>query len=153
MLRNIPVPVVDVMIIKVENLTKPINLTSGEIHSGKPFTVSLSANQICGSLKRNLLHYGKGRTGWLSWPQRCGQSTTLKILTGILFPTGGKLILWVILPGRTEKNMWPILVPCLAKNHSFCGTYHPLMLFIWTKQYIPFPIKSLKKFGQYGRAP
>jgi len=94
------------MIIKVENLTKTYKSYERGNTFRKPFTVSLSAKQICGSLKRNLLHYGKGRmVAFLAPTVR--QINDIEDINRNTLPTVEKLILWVILPGRTEKICGP----------------------------------------------
>jgi len=121
MLRKYTSAVVDVMIIKVENLTKTYkSYERGNTFREAVYSLFVRKTKYVEALKGISFTMEKGELVGFLGPNGAGKSTTLKILTGILFPTGGKVDIMVILPGRTEKICGHIGA-VFGQNHSFCG--------------------------------
>lgn len=52
-----------------------------------------------------------------------GKSTTIKMLTGILYPTSGEIQVANMNPYKERKSTLEILVLFLDKNHNYHGIY------------------------------
>jgi len=72
----------------------------------------------------------KGELVGFLGPNGAGKSTTLKILTGILFPTGGKVDIMGYTPGRTEKKYVAHIGAVFGQKSQLLWDIPPLMLFI-----------------------
>ncbi len=138
------------MIIKVENLTK--TFTSYE--RGNSFREAISSlfirkTKTVKALKGISFGIEKGELVGFLGPNGAGKSTTLKILTGILFPTGGKVDIMGYTPWKDRKKYVAHIGAVFGQKSQLLFDIPPVDAFYLNKAIYSIPDKAFKKKLDY----
>ncbi|TYQ16728.1 UNVERIFIED_CONTAM: ABC-2 type transport system ATP-binding protein [Acetivibrio alkalicellulosi] len=138
------------MIIKVENLVK----TYKSYERGNTFketVVSLFRRKIkyVEALKGISFSIDKGELVGFLGPNGAGKSTTLKVLTGILFPTDGKVDIMGYTPWKERKKYVSNIGAVFGQKSQLLWDIPPVDAFYLNKAIYSIDDKSFKKNLDY----
>jgi ABC-2 type transport system ATP-binding protein len=84
----------------------------------------------------------KGEIRALIGPNGSGKSTTIKILTGTLYPTGGSVKVAGFVPWVDRKAYLRRIGVVTGRDPGLCGICRPLILLHSIEKFIEYPEKS-----------
>jgi len=138
--------VVDVMIIKVENLTKTYkSYERGNTFREAVYSLFVRKTKYVEALKGISFTMEKGELVGFLGPNGAGKSTTLKILTGILFPTGGKVDIMGYTPWKDRKKYVAHIGAVFGQKSQLLWDIRPIDAFYLNKAIYSIPDKIFKK--------
>ncbi|GAE90145.1 ABC transporter ATP-binding protein [Acetivibrio straminisolvens] len=138
------------MIIRVENLTKIYKTYErGNTFREAVYSLFVRKPKYVEALKGISFNIEKGELLGFLGPNGAGKSTTLKVLTGILFPTGGKVDIMGYTPWKNRKKYVAHIGAVFGQKSQLLWDIPPVDAFYLNKAIYSIPDKSFKKTMDY----
>ncbi|HHV29441.1 MAG TPA: ATP-binding cassette domain-containing protein [Clostridium sp.] len=138
------------MIIKVENLTKIYKTYErGNTFREAVYSLFVRKPKYVEALKGISFNIEKGELLGFLGPNGAGKSTTLKVLTGILFPTDGKVDIMGYIPWKNRKKYVAHIGAVFGQKSQLLWDIPPIDAFYLNKAIYSIPDKSFKKTMDY----
>lgn len=138
------------MIIKVENLTKTFtSYERGNSFREAILSLFIRKTKTVEALKGISFGIKKGELVGFLGPNGAGKSTTLKILTGILFPTGGEVDILGYTPWKDRKRYVAHIGAVFGQKSQLLFDIPPIDAFYLNKAIYSIPEKAFKKKLDY----
>lgn len=138
------------MIIKVENLTKTYkSYERGNTFKEAIYSLFVRKTKYIDALKGISFNINKGELIGFLGPNGAGKSTTLKVLTGILFPTDGKVDILGYTPWKDRKKYVANIGAVFGQKSQLLWDIPPLDSFYLNKAIYSIPHSSFKKTMDY----
>lgn len=138
------------MIINVENLTKTFkSYERGNTLKEAAKSLFVRKAKLVEALKGISFSINKGELVGFLGPNGAGKSTTLKVLTGILFPTGGKVDIMGYTPWKDRKKYVAHIGAVFGQKSQLLWDIPPLDAFILNKAIYSIPESEFNKKLSY----
>jgi ABC-2 type transport system ATP-binding protein len=138
------------MIINVENLTKTYkSYERGSTFKEAVFSLFVRKTKTVEAVKGISFGIEKGELVGFLGPNGAGKSTTLKILTGILFPTGGKVDIMGYTPWKDRKKYVAHIGAVFGQKSQLLWDIPPIDAFYLNKAIYSIPESAFNKKLNY----
>lgn len=138
------------MIIKVENLTKTYkSYERGNTFKEAVYSLFVRKAKFVEALKGISFNIEKGELVGFLGPNGAGKSTTLKVLTGILFPTDGKVDIMGYTPWKDRKKYVANIGAVFGQKSQLLWDIPPVDAFYLNKSIYTIPDSTFKKTLDY----